>query len=345
LVIIEAGLGGVAEEHVIVAQLVASFARVLRYNRTGYGRSSLGTYQGPLSASHRAKELSLLLKIIELPPPYILVGQSFGGVFIRTFLEQRGKDDIVGMVFVDCLPHFQGGETLKEFKIFPTLSGGESEEASLRAIGLAQNVVLTPQQSEARKVAAQAAEQSNAEEKEFLASDESVIAVNEAEGALFTKDANGLITDIKFTKQPLGHGRLSVILGDFRRDLEAVLNYGKYHGYGDAELYRKTEELLELAKRTNWNFQKAMTALTAGDSKIRVADGESPLTRTLSLHCLRSWRVLSLSRCAEAFVCLRRLLTLLPFCLQARVGRITCTLPDRISWQKRCGGSWKDPGI
>lgn len=283
LVIIEASLGSVAEEHVVIAQLVASFARVLRYNRTGYGRSTLGSHDRSLTATTRANELSLLLHAIGLPPPYILVGHSYGGTLIRAFLEARGRQEVVGMIFIDAVPFFHSAIKLMDSKILPTLIGRGGEEAALKANGLFYNAVLTPQQDEDRKTATIAAEESGAEEKERLATEQSVAVVNEAQGIHLSKDDDGFVTDISFTKQPFD-GRLSVILGDFPRDLEAVIEHGKTYRHGDAGTYETAAESLDIAKRTHWKFQKAMTQLTTGESRVRTADGTG---RTHNLHVTR----------------------------------------------------------
>lgn len=283
LVIIEAGMGSVAEEHVVVAQLIATFARVLRYNRTGYGHSTWGSFDGPLTATTRAKELSLVLDAVGLPPPYILVGHSYGGVLIRTFLEERRRDDIAGIVLIDALPYFQGVNKLAESRIMPTLTGNGGEEAVLKATGLFYNAVLTPQQDEERRMATELGEGIKANEKERQASEESIAAINKSQGIHLTKQGDGFVTDISFAKQPLD-GRLSVILGDFPRELQGVIDYGKVHGYGDPKTYETANEILDMVKRTHWKFQKAMTELTTGESRVRVADGAG---RTHNLHVTR----------------------------------------------------------
>lgn len=284
LVIIEAGLGGVAEEHVVVAQLIAPFARVLRYSRAGYAASTLGDYKGPVTATSRARELSMLLKTIGLPPPYIMVAHSFGGVMVRTFLEERNKGDVVGMVLIECLPLFQGMNELPESNIMPTLRGGGSDEDGAKANGFFYHIVLTPQQQEEMKAARQGINKEKAAEKDFFASEPSVAHINQAEGVQFTKDDNGFVTDLTFAKKPLGDSRLSVILGDFPRDFEALIDYAKFHDHGDAAVHRKANEILKKAKRTNWVFQKSQTALANGESRVRVADGTG---RTHNLHMTR----------------------------------------------------------
>lgn len=69
--------------------------RVLLYDRSGLGRSEHGPNQdiGPIAAN----ELSMLLKAVNLPGPYILVAHSYGGCVAREFLHLHPRD-VVGMV-------------------------------------------------------------------------------------------------------------------------------------------------------------------------------------------------------------------------------------------------------
>jgi pimeloyl-ACP methyl ester carboxylesterase len=77
---------------------VAKFARVVAYDHAGYWGSDPGPK--PRDARQVAQELHALLRRAELPPPYVLVGYSFGGPFIRVFAHQY-PNEVAGMVFVD----------------------------------------------------------------------------------------------------------------------------------------------------------------------------------------------------------------------------------------------------
>ncbi|KAI9664668.1 MAG: hypothetical protein M1821_006114 [Bathelium mastoideum] len=99
LVIIIPGLTSSTTGWAAVRRGLASFVRVLQYERSGYGRSDCSTE--PPTASTIAKELDQLLQITNLLPPYVVVAHSWGGVLSREFLALRHKD-IVGMVFVEA---------------------------------------------------------------------------------------------------------------------------------------------------------------------------------------------------------------------------------------------------
>jgi pimeloyl-ACP methyl ester carboxylesterase len=77
---------------------VAKFARVVAYDHAGYWGSDAGPK--PRDARQVAQELHDLLQRTELPPPYVLVGYSFGGPFVRVFAH-RYPNEVAGMVFVD----------------------------------------------------------------------------------------------------------------------------------------------------------------------------------------------------------------------------------------------------
>src|SRR5262245_968009 len=76
-VILEAGAGDFSVEWALVQPGVASFARVCSYDRAGDGWSELGPH--PRTKRQMVFELRTLLEKAGVKPPYVLVGQSFGG--------------------------------------------------------------------------------------------------------------------------------------------------------------------------------------------------------------------------------------------------------------------------
>ena len=97
-VILEAGAGGFSLEWALVQSEVARFARVVSYDRAGYGWSDPGPT--PRTMHQIAGELHDALARAGIKPPYVLVGHSYGGLAVRTFA-QRYPQDVVGMVLVD----------------------------------------------------------------------------------------------------------------------------------------------------------------------------------------------------------------------------------------------------
>lgn len=72
--------------------------RVVSYDRAGLGWSDLGPM--PRTADRIVDELHTLLSRAAIPPPYILVGHSFGGLTMPLFAA-RFPGEIAGMVLVD----------------------------------------------------------------------------------------------------------------------------------------------------------------------------------------------------------------------------------------------------
>jgi pimeloyl-ACP methyl ester carboxylesterase len=77
---------------------VAKQILTLSYERAGWGRSDAGP--NPRSAEQIAHELHALLAAKAIAPPYILVGHSAGGLYVRVFAHMYPKE-ISGLVLVD----------------------------------------------------------------------------------------------------------------------------------------------------------------------------------------------------------------------------------------------------
>jgi len=97
-VILDAALGGSSLSWTFVQPEIARVTRVCSYDRAGFGWSGPGPM--PRTAGRIADELRLLLERAEIPPPFVLVGHSFGGLVMRVFA-RRYRGDTVGMVLVD----------------------------------------------------------------------------------------------------------------------------------------------------------------------------------------------------------------------------------------------------
>jgi len=77
---------------------VAEVTTVVAYDRAGLGESELGPE--PRDAMAVARDLRALLKGLEVPPPYVLVGHSLGGLHVRAFAKLY-PDDVAAFVFID----------------------------------------------------------------------------------------------------------------------------------------------------------------------------------------------------------------------------------------------------
>ena len=99
-VVFESGLGGTSLDWAKVQPEVSTFTRACSYDRAGYGWSESGPE--PRHAARIAKELDKLLVHGNVPPPYVLVGHSFGGLAIRLFVSRREPRAVAGLVLVDA---------------------------------------------------------------------------------------------------------------------------------------------------------------------------------------------------------------------------------------------------
>jgi pimeloyl-ACP methyl ester carboxylesterase len=97
-VILEAGAGNPSIGWQLVQSEVEGFSRVCSYDRPGFGWSDAPTES--LTREQVATLLHELLQTANMLGPYILVGHSSGGEYIRAFAKEY-PSEILGMVFVD----------------------------------------------------------------------------------------------------------------------------------------------------------------------------------------------------------------------------------------------------
>jgi pimeloyl-ACP methyl ester carboxylesterase len=102
-VVLEAGGGGFSLEWEMVQRRIAQFAPVVAYDRAGYGWSD--DSPNARTPEQIATELHSLLTCAEVPAPYILVGHSIGGEYVRRFALCY-PHLVAGIVLVDSVhPH------------------------------------------------------------------------------------------------------------------------------------------------------------------------------------------------------------------------------------------------
>jgi pimeloyl-ACP methyl ester carboxylesterase len=97
-VIFEAGFGAGIESWATVQSTTAKFARTVSYDRAGIGQSDAGPK--PRAAKQIAQELHTALQKARIAPPYVLVGHSFGGIYVRVFADLYPKE-VAGLVLID----------------------------------------------------------------------------------------------------------------------------------------------------------------------------------------------------------------------------------------------------
>jgi pimeloyl-ACP methyl ester carboxylesterase len=97
-IVVDASLGGV-EGYLLIDEL-AKITKVCIYDRSGYGWSESSS--APRTSQQIVNELHDLLSIAEIPPPYLLVGDSFGSYNLRLYAHQF-PDEVRGLVLTDGL--------------------------------------------------------------------------------------------------------------------------------------------------------------------------------------------------------------------------------------------------
>jgi pimeloyl-ACP methyl ester carboxylesterase len=96
-IVLEAGASAFAIDWTLVQREVARTNRVCSYDRAGSGWSDKST---PATRASVARDLHTLLQNAGEKPPYVMVGASLGGIYVRLY-EADYPDEVVGLVLVD----------------------------------------------------------------------------------------------------------------------------------------------------------------------------------------------------------------------------------------------------
>lgn len=99
-VILEAGFVNDLRSFDKVQPEIANLATVVSYDRAGLGLSEGSS--GSRSGEQIAEDLHALLTDLQMRPPYVLVGHSAGGLYVRSFAHLY-PNEVGGMVFVDAV--------------------------------------------------------------------------------------------------------------------------------------------------------------------------------------------------------------------------------------------------
>jgi pimeloyl-ACP methyl ester carboxylesterase len=97
-VVLDAALGDMSAQWVWVQREVSDTTRVCAYDRAGMGWSEMGPE--PRDAKQISSELHALLKGGGIEGPYVLVGHSFGGLYMQTYAA-RYPDEVAGVSLVE----------------------------------------------------------------------------------------------------------------------------------------------------------------------------------------------------------------------------------------------------
>lgn len=97
-IIVEAGSASVGLMWTLVQTEVSKSAHICTYDRAGLGWSEMSPK--PRTAGVIVEELHTLLVNARVQGPYILVGHSLGGIFVRVY-QNRYPDEVAGIILVD----------------------------------------------------------------------------------------------------------------------------------------------------------------------------------------------------------------------------------------------------
>ncbi len=172
-VILEPGLGATSSAWAWIQPEVAKTTRVCAYDRAGLGWSDPSP--APRDVQHIAAELHTLLQNAQIPGPYVLVGWSVGGLYVREYADQY-REEMAGLVLLDSSSPEQctstpGGQAqcasgARIYSIAPALA----RLGVMRVMGLLQPASGLPTpQSEALLAAFSATKDWDAQSAEFLA--------------------------------------------------------------------------------------------------------------------------------------------------------------------------------
>lgn len=126
-VVLVSGLNSPLENWDLVRPVLARSLRVVAYDRPGVGQSEPGSES--TSPEQGARELRALLNGIAIQPPYLLVGHSLGGVFIRAFACLYPAE-VAGLVYVDATDFTERREDNR--RLWEALGPGEQGVAAMR---------------------------------------------------------------------------------------------------------------------------------------------------------------------------------------------------------------------
>ncbi len=114
-VVLDAGLAHISAVWSFVQPEVATFTRVLTYDRAGHAWSEHGP--APRASRQICQELHALLANAQIEGPYVLVGHSFGGLNMYLYASMY-PEEVAGLVLLDAVSKDINTYTPREFRYF-----------------------------------------------------------------------------------------------------------------------------------------------------------------------------------------------------------------------------------
>jgi pimeloyl-ACP methyl ester carboxylesterase len=97
-VVFESGISASSISWTVLQPLIAKATTTVSYDRAGLGWSAPS--RGRYGADRMLADLSALLEHLHVPPPFVLVGHSYGALLARLYAE-RNRQQVAGLVLID----------------------------------------------------------------------------------------------------------------------------------------------------------------------------------------------------------------------------------------------------
>lgn len=129
-IVFESGYGWDLNNWNPIKDEVSKFANVFMYDRDGVGKSAKSNQ--PKHSIQIIENLRSLLQKLEIKPPYVLIGHSFGGLNVRLYASKY-PEEIVGVILLDSVHEDQNKKMISFFnkKIQEEYLGQFTVEGSL----------------------------------------------------------------------------------------------------------------------------------------------------------------------------------------------------------------------
>jgi pimeloyl-ACP methyl ester carboxylesterase len=137
-VVLESGLGDPAAPWSGLIPGIATFAHVISYDRPNTEAGASDPVSSPRTGADVVTDLHALLESTGMPGPYVLVGHSIGGAFVRLYASQF-PDDVAGLVLVDATHEDQFTRLADE--VSPELAEMITPGTNVEGIGFAASLV------------------------------------------------------------------------------------------------------------------------------------------------------------------------------------------------------------
>lgn len=131
-VVFENGMSSPLEMWDHIQPEIAKFATTVSYDRAGIGWSAAGPL--PRTAERVTEDLAELLRVLDLPGPYVLVGHSYGGLHVRHFAD-RHPDLVAGLVLVDSAHPDQFARSSRQRMALRAMVSSTAEHAKWSRFG------------------------------------------------------------------------------------------------------------------------------------------------------------------------------------------------------------------